>query len=320
LALETLLPHLADESQPLASRELSALSRLSGEDLPRFLQTWRGLSIQRRRNVVDQLADLAEDNIELDFDAVFLAGLLDDDVQVRADSCKALWEYEGEDLPPLLMRLLRDREPLVRSEAALALGRWLLRAELMAEPAQRTGEIEAALRGVFRDEAEVPEVRGRAIEALGCRGHSWVRDLVEEAYTSGERRLQLSAVHAMGRSADPEWLPTIVEQLHSDDPEMRFEAATAAGGLADEDALPDLAPLLEDDDAEVQEAAIAALGQIGGPEARSLLHGLAAETSDTRVLEAVSDALAEADFLDDPMSLALHLDQSVAEDRDEDDE
>ena len=39
----------------------------------------------------------------------------------------------------------------------------------------------------------------------------------------------ISAVHAMGRSADPDWLPTIIEEMHSDDSEMRFEAATAAG-------------------------------------------------------------------------------------------
>jgi HEAT repeat protein len=124
----------------------------------------------------------------------------------------------------------------------------------------------------------------------------------------------------MGRSAELDWLPTIMEEMHSDDPEMRFEAATAAGTIAEEEAIGDLAELTQDDDAEVQEAAIASLGQIGGPEARDVLHSVAAASSDERVLEAVSDALAEADFLEDPMTLKQYLDRSVAEDSEEDDD
>jgi hypothetical protein len=38
------------------------------------------------------------------------------------------------------------------------------------------------------------------------------------------------------------------------------------------------------------------------------------------VLEAVSDALAEADFIEDPLGFRMYLDQSVAEDVDEEDD
>lgn len=317
MSLETLLPQLQDEA-PVSAVDLSALSALQGEDRDRFLEVWRGLSIQRRRNIVDRLAEMTEDNVELDFSSIFMTGLVDDDVQVRADSVKALWEYEGNELIAVLVRLLKDPEAIVRAEAALGLGRFLLRAELMEESGTRIDDIEEALREVIRDEDELVEVRGRAIEAVGVRGHEWVHDLIEDAYASGDRRLQISAVHAMGRNADLEWLPTITDEMHSDDPEMRFEAATAAGALADEEAIPELATLTLDEDAEVQEAAIAALGQIGGEAARNVLNELASETTDDRVLEAISDALAEAEFLDDPMSLKLHLDQSVADDTDED--
>ena len=81
-----------------------------------------------------------------------------------------------------------------------------------------------------------------------------------------------------------------------------------------------LAELTADEDIEVQEAAIAALGQIGGPSSRSVLHDVAAETSDERVLEAVTDALAEADFVEDPLGFKIHLDDSVADDACEDDD
>ena len=94
---------------------------------------------------------------------------------------------------------------------------------------------------------------------------------------------------------------------------MRFEAATAAGEMGDEEAVPQLAELTADEDAEVQEAAIGALGQIGGEAAKSLLQSLAAETDDERVLDAVTEALATADFLDDPMAFKLYLDRDGAD-------
>ena len=132
--------------------------------------------------------------------------------------------------------------------------------------------------------------------------------------------MRISAVHAMGRNADGIWLPTVLEEMISDDGEMRFEAAVAAGAIGDEDALASLSELAADEDAEVQEAAIASIGQVGGPAARSILHSLAAEHSDERVLEAVSDALAEADFIEDPLGFRMYMDKSVAEDSDDEDD
>ena len=317
LSLETLLPRLEDSEQPVPTTELGSLSALNAADRKRFLDVWRGLSIRRRRDLIDRLADLAEDNVDFDFDNLFLAGLLDPDVQVRADSVRALWEYEDDDLAAMLLRLLDDPEALVRGEAALGLGRFLLRAELEGRDDARTREIEERLRAIINDEQEIPEVRGRAIEAIGARSHDWVTDVIDDAYASGDRRLRISAVHAMGRNADPQWLPTLLEEMESEDGELRFEAATAAGSIGDEEAIPSLARLAEDDDAEVQEAAIAALGQIGGPSARSALQGLVEDQRDERVLNAVNEALAEAEFTEDPLGVHVQLDAGAADDDDE---
>ena len=311
VSLEALLAELVDPEHAVRVSDLTSLSRLHGDDRARFLDTWSGLSIQRRREIIDRLADLADDNVDFDFTPVFFIGLLDDDVQVRAESAKALWEYEGDDLVAVLLRLLHDPEALVRAEAALGLGRFLLRAELEDRDDERSRGIEGALRDVARDESELAEVRGRALEALGARTKEWVHDLIDEAHLSGERRLALSAVHAMGASADPEWLPTIIEEMHSEDSEMRFEAATAAGSIGVEDAVLELSDLTADDDPEVQEAAIGALGQIGGPAARSVLQTVASEYQDERVTDAVADALSEADFIEDPLGLRLHGDRNA---------
>jgi HEAT repeat protein len=319
MALDTLLDKLQTEDH-LAPSDVASLSGIGGTDRERFLETWRSLSIARRRSVIDWLAELSEDSAEYDFTPVFMAGIFDDDVQVRGESIKGLWEYEGDDFVPVLMRLLADPEALVRGEAALGLGRYLLRAELSDRSDERVAEMESGLRNVLHDSSELPEVRGRALEALGVRTHEWVRDEIDDAYGGGDRRMRISAVHAMGRSADPEWLPIILEEMQSDDGEMRFEAATAAGMIAEEDVVPELAALAYDEDAEVQEAAISALGQIGGPAARSALHSVASESRDERVLEAVSDALSEADFMEDPLSVQAFIEQSLSEEQDEEDD
>ena len=320
MSLDALLTELDDPDAKIHAADLTSLSYLAGDARERFLESWRRMSVQRRRELIDRLAELTEDNVELDFDAIFLIGLIDDDVQVRAESVKALWEHEEDELVLVLLRLLEDPEAIVRAEAALGLGRFLLRAELDGRDDALTTQAESALQRVALDESELTEVRGRAVESIGARSSEWVRDLIEDAYASGDRRLAISAVHAMGRNADPDWLPTIIEEMHSEDSEMRFEAAMAAGGIGDEDAVPDLAELASDEDAEVQEAAIGALGQIGGVPARNVLQSIASESRDDRVLEAVNDALEEAQFTEDAMALAPLLADSLGVDEGDEDE
>ena len=181
MSLDTLLPKLEDPKHQPSATDLTALNHLGGAEHERFLGVWRSLSIQRRRDIIDLLADMAEDNVELDFGAVFMTGLLDDDVQVRAESIKALWEYEDDGLVEVLLRMLYDPEAIVRAEAALGLGRYLLRVELSGGDEARAREVESALRAKIDDESELVEVRGRALEAAGVRSEPWVHDAIDEA-------------------------------------------------------------------------------------------------------------------------------------------
>jgi HEAT repeat protein len=99
----------------------------------------------------------------------------------------------------------------------------------------------------------------------------------------------------MGRSCDAEWLPDIIQQLQSDDPEFRFEAATAAGMIGDETAVPYLGFLVQDEDSEVQESAIEALSEIGGSEARAVLMRLLS-SGDEWLQDAAREALASMEL------------------------
>jgi HEAT repeat protein len=305
VSFETLIEELSASRTALGAAKLAGLSSMNAEEASLFAGVWRELDDTIRRKLIEELAGLAEDNVELNFDRVFLLALDDADAEVRRAAIEGLWEHEDRDLIDPLVRLLDgDSDARVRAEAALALGRYVLRGEYDQLRRSDADRVDAALRSTVTDPTEVAEVRGRALEALGPRSDDWVRDLIEDAHDSDDRRLRISAVHAMGRSADPAWLDSLYTELASDDPEMRYEAVTAIGSIADREAVPHLPELLRDDDAEVQEAAIAALGQIGGPEAKEALQDLLSE-GDERVREAVVAALDEVDFAADPLAFNI---------------
>ena len=301
------LAQLKDPSERLSVAGLQQLASLEREEAAALRGAWPDIEAERRRQVVHLLMDLAEDNVDLNFDALFFAALEDEDAEARADAVRGLWEYEGRDLIPPLLRLLeKDEEPEVRAEAALALGRFVVLSELGRMREEHFQQVEAGLRRSLEDELEVDEVRGRALEAIGASGRPWVEQAIQAAYESEAPRLRVSAIHAMGRSCDGSWLPLLIEELANDDPEMRYEAATALGSLADRRTVSHLAPLLHDPDHEVREATIGALGQIGGSEAKLLLRPLLRDASPS-VQEAAAAAVAEADVVHDPMSVEYEL-------------
>ena len=301
MVLDSYLQELKDRAQPLAASRLSRLSALGNGELTVFGEAWPQIDVARRRQIIRRLLDLAEDNVELDFDAVFITGLADEDAEVRYMAVQGLCEYEGRDLiSPLIGLLERDPEPSVRAQAALALGVFALWAEFQQLSAADGQRVEQALHAAIDNPAETVEVRARALEAAGARSLAWVRRSIEEAYRSPDRRLRVSAVHAMGRHCDPRWLPILMRELASDDAEMRYEAANACASMGGEAAIPELVALLEDEDVEVQEAAVAALGEIGGEGARAALEELR-EHPEARMREAAAAALELMEFNEDSL-------------------
>jgi len=305
VSLEDYLRELVDSSTPLVAARLVNLSSLVPDEASAFEEAWRGADVHRRRQVMRQLIELTEDNVELNFDAVFRVGLSDSDAEVRRFGIRGLWEYDGRDLiPTLVALLLTDADQAVRVEAALGLGRYALKAEFDKIRASDASIVDDALRRAIADHEQTTEVRARAVEAVGARSQPWVLQVIEDAYHSDQHRLQVSALHAMGRNCDARWLSTLVRELKSDDAEMRYEAATACGFLGDEVTVPHLQPLLKDDDTEVQEAAIQALGEIGGQEAKRALEDCLASPEE-RVRAAALAAIAELDFGEDPLGYKL---------------
>ncbi|HPD41870.1 MAG TPA: HEAT repeat domain-containing protein, partial [Anaerolineae bacterium] len=163
-------------------------------------------------------------------------------------------------------------------------------------PPQSFRQLCQVLSLIHQNPLENLEVRRRALESLAYAGVAELPTLIQAAYRHPAEAMQISAVFAMGRSADLRWREMVMRQLHHPSPAMRYEAARACGELATRDAVPELVELADDVDLEVQEAALWALGQIGGDLARLTLERyLEAESETLRF--AADEALQELEFM-----------------------
>ncbi|MCX7682730.1 MAG: HEAT repeat domain-containing protein [Anaerolineae bacterium] len=294
--LDTLLNELITASMPAQSL-LYHLSDLDAEGIARVRGVWPGLPVELRRRLITNLVEMAEDDFELNFGEVFRMGLEDEDAEVRAASIEGLWEDEDVRLVPLLVaRLQEDESADVRAAAAQSLGRFILLGELnkiLPEPHHMAYQ---AVLATCQNEDEDIEVKRRALESLAYADNETVIQLIHEAYRSPHEKVRVSAVFAMGRSANPYWSRYVRQELFSPNPEMRYEAARACGELQLREAVADLEELADDVDAEVQDAALWALGQIGGDRARAILERYCqADNEATR--SAAEAALDELEFM-----------------------
>jgi HEAT repeat protein len=296
--LDALRESLKDGEGAVPSTVYYGLSALEPDDISLLTPVWDELSPAYRRSLMRDLLDASEANFELDYEALGFFALEDSDAGVREAAIELLWENETLVLMNRLITLAQGDEAVaVRAAAASALGRFILLGELGDLPESETVRAQDAAVSILNDQTEDIDVRRRALEAIANCGHDIVDGAVREAYDSPDRRMQISAVFAMGRTYDAQWNDFVLEQLEADDPEMRYEAARAAGELEIEEAVPALTRLALEDDREVKEVAIWSLGEIGSREAARILERLATEAKrleDDELLEAVEDAIGTA--------------------------
>lgn len=330
--VEVTLKNLTNDAEPVSVAGLYALSDIDHPEVDRVRSAWAAMPADRRRTAMRHLVEITEDNFEVDFGAIYRLGLNDLDPGVRAAAIEGLWEDDNAALIPPLLKLLADPVETVRAAAAAALGRFVYAGELEDIPACKVAPVIAALKATYNNAAEAIGVRRRALEALGFLGFEEVGSLIRQGYQHTDRPLRLSAVFAMGRSADDEhWGEVVVRELDSSDPEMRFEAARACGELEYVPAVRRLSELLDDVDEDVQEAAVWSLGQLGGDKARQLLQAVL--NSDAEHLYDTAEAALDElefkgnnldftllDFEDDEEEEEWVLDQDIDDEDEEDDD
>lgn len=297
LTLEIVLDRLFSEeivSIPLVYN----LSDLSPEELSFLAQRWAEQPAERRGIIARHMADISEINFEVDFSPAFAIFLEDEAEVVRLAALDGLWDSSNTMLvTPVIDLVRRDPSIEVRALAAATLGHYVLMSEWGQLPKKVGERIVTAL----LDEIEATEtavaVRRAILETVAPAAHPRVPSLIEEAYASGDELMQLSAVFAMGGSADERWLPIVIDELESPVTEMRLEAARAAGSIGSRQAVADLADLTADEDLEVQLMAVHALGQIGGDVAQGVLSDLANDPEAEDLYDAIDEALEELSWL-----------------------
>ena len=302
MSFESDLADLGDPNKRPSATQLVNFTELDDIELVRFAEAWLEIDGSRRALVINELTELASDNVDLNFDAIYRIALRDEEPELRSAALRGLHEYEGHDLIPVLADVLRnDPDADVRREAAVALGRYALAAELGRMMPDDVARIREVLFESAEDLDEDELVRGRAIEALGALSDEETENLIESIYEEESMWLKIGAVDAMGRSANPVWVPLILREMENPQPEMRHAAAFAAGEIGEAETVEQLKRMaVMDPDHEVQLAAVHSLGEIGGSQAKVALKAVLFE-GEERLEEAVQEAMSEIEFNENPL-------------------
>lgn len=282
---------------------LTRISPLPADDRTEFTSKFKVLPVEEKKGLLQQLVELTEENVALEFSDVFQICFGDPDEEVRELAIRGLWESEERSLIRLLVKsMTSDSSSNVRAAAALGLRRFAILAQdgkLIERDRQR---VRGALLAAIGRSGEVGAVKRRAIEAVACFEDPEVTEIIQNAYQSTDSKLKESAIFAMGQTSNPKWMRVIMEETHSDDASIRYEAVTAIGRLGDESTVSELINLIQDEDFQVQVATITALGTIGGSAAKLVLQQCL--ESDVEPLEQTARlALANLELENDPLGL-----------------
>jgi HEAT repeat protein len=302
IPVEQTIAGLADSNQPLLNARLADLSDLSSQQLSLLDDVWQRIEPKRQRQIMQRLIELADDDVCLNFDAIFKHRLRDADEEVRRTAIEGLWESEQSCLiKPLTNLMEKDSSLKVREAAAQALGKFTMLAEHRKIAADYKPLLSRALLATFADSSKPIELRRRALEAVAPLSLPQGTEAITEAYHNGNAALKASAIYAMGKNCDRRWLPILMTELAATNAEARYEAATACGELGEEAAVPNLIALTHDADPDVRMAAVQALGKIGGSEAREHLEKCLNQPSEA-IRQAAIQALHKLELTTEPLS------------------
>ena len=82
---------LASHETPLSNQDLVNLSGLDHDEEVLLEQVWETIDVERRRQIIERLVKLVEDNFELNYDNIFRHCLRDTDAEVRRWAIEGLW-------------------------------------------------------------------------------------------------------------------------------------------------------------------------------------------------------------------------------------
>lgn len=298
-SFQTILDSLLAPGRDFPRRYLEHFSDIPPLELQILMDVWPRVKPDRKLSLLEGLLALADRDTLVNFDDFARSLLNDPDASTRVHALRLLDECDDAKLVPAYIDLLKnDPDVNVRAEAANALNLFVDLGELEELDEEAYGEVLAALLESAKG-AEETRVRRRAIESLGWSSNPEVVELIESAF-EGNIDWRVSALTAMGRSADDRWEDRVLRSLLDDDVKVRKAAVQSAGMLAFKSArLPLLRMLESEESEEVMSAAIWSLSQIGGEDVQTYLEALLDKAEDEELIEFLEEALDNLAFTED---------------------
>ena len=179
-----------------------------------------------------------------------IAGLRDNDPLVRRQAAEALGLIEDQRAVGPLITLLKDKDSLIRRHAVKALGR--IKDRRGVPP----------LIAVLNDKDEKSHVKASAAKALGWIGEPDAVESLVAALKDAHWTVRSRAANALGTIRDPRAVEPLISMLEDEDPLVRGYAVDALGEIEDARAMEALQAALTDPDRDVRKRVEQALTKI----------------------------------------------------------
>jgi HEAT repeat protein len=300
LSFQKVLDSLLANSREFPRQYLQEFSDIGTNELRSLLEVWPQVELKRKLSLLDELDALAETDTLVSFDDLASALLTDPEPQVRTRAIRLLDESEDVKLVPSFLDMLKNDPDLnVRAQAATGLNLFVDLGELEEIPESIYRQVEDALLTSITGEDDV-RVRRAALESLGFSSREEVATLIQSAFQREDPHWKVSALVAMGRSADERWADEVTRLLVSENDLIRRAAVQAAGELSLRSTRPLLLRMLnEEEDSTVLSAVIWSLSQIGGEDVRTYLENILDQIEDEEQIAFLEEALDNLAFTED---------------------
>lgn len=300
LSFQKVLDSLSDKSKEFPQHYLREFSDIGPLELKTLLDVWPQVELSRKLSLLKALDALADTDTLVSFDDFARALLTDPDAQVRTQAIRLLDEAESIDLIPSYLDMLKNDPDIgVRAEAARILHLFVDLGELEEIPENVYHQVEDELLMAVTGEDDV-RVRRAALESLGYSSRPEVATLIESSFHREEPNWQMSALIAMGRSADDRWSDGVTHALVNENDNIRRAAVQAAGELSLKSTRTLLLKMLgEEEDETLLSAVIWSLSQIGGEDVRTYLENLMDQIEDDDQVAFLEEALDNLAFTED---------------------
>jgi HEAT repeat protein len=299
-SFQTVLDSFLAPGKDFPRKYLGHFSDIQPLELQTLLDIWERVNLNRKLSLLEGLESLAETDTLVNFDDFASAILNDPEAPVRSHAIRLLVECDDVKLIPTYRDLLKnDPDVGVRAEAANVLSLFVDLGELDEISEETYRGLHSALLESTAGDKEA-RVRRRALESLGWSSHPGVIALVESAFDQDETESKVSALIAMGRSANDIWEDRVLRSLLDENNKIRRAAVQSAGLLSLKSARIPLLRMLEEEEAEeVMSAVIWSLSQIGGEDVGTYLEAVLAQTEDEDLIDFLEEAIDNLAFTED---------------------